>query len=86
MGQQVPRHDVCYTRHRTSSRSSYIDAFSFLVDTAFAKNKDNGGWYHFDDSSVSQMGEGDVVVRTAVHKSTLGLALIDFNCCIFESL
>jgi len=33
--------------------------------TAYAKNKDDGRWYHFDDSSVTPMGEGTVVTKAA---------------------
>ena len=37
----------------------------FLIvssDTAYAKNKDDGRWYNFDDSNVTPYREGDVVV------------------------
>ena len=33
-----------------------------ISDTAYAKNKDDHQWYHFDDSSVSQTSEDSVVV------------------------
>jgi len=33
--------------------------------TAFAKNKDDGQWYNFDDSSVSQTSEDSVVTKAA---------------------
>ena len=33
-----------------------------VVDTAFAKNKNDNKWYHFDDSSVSATTEESVVV------------------------
>lgn len=33
----------------------------FIVDTAFAKNKDDGKWYYFDDSSVSTASEDQIV-------------------------
>jgi len=35
---------------------------SDVVDTAFAKNKNDDQWYHFDDSSVSATTEESVVV------------------------
>lgn len=34
------------------------------ADTAYGKNKDDGEWYSFDDSSVSQTTADSVVVRT----------------------
>lgn len=33
--------------------------------TAYAKNKDDGRWYHFDDSSVTPISEGTVVTKAA---------------------
>ncbi|CAG0901388.1 unnamed protein product [Darwinula stevensoni] len=33
--------------------------------TAYARNKDDGCWYHFDDSTVQQAVEGKVVSRAA---------------------
>ena len=36
--------------------------FFFSLDTAFAKNKDDGKWYYFDDSSVSTASEDQIVV------------------------
>lgn len=32
------------------------------IDTAYAKNKDDGKWYYFDDSSVSPASEDQIVV------------------------
>ena len=37
--------------------------FSVSTDTAYAKNKDDTQWYHFDDSSVSSSSEDACVVR-----------------------
>lgn len=34
-----------------------------LIDTAYAKNKTDGKWYYFDDSSVSSASEDQIVVR-----------------------
>jgi len=36
--------------------------FCYIVDTAFAKNKNDNQWYHFDDTSVSVTTEDSVVV------------------------
>lgn len=55
-------------------------------DTAYAKNKDDGKWYYFDDSSVSPASEDQIVVSTELarassanrywtHSKTLSLAL-----------
>ena len=33
-----------------------------FTDTAYGKNKDDGRWYHFDDSSVTPISESGVVV------------------------
>lgn len=45
-----------------SHRSDYI----FSLDTAFAKNKDDGKWYYFDDSSVSTASEDQIVVSMSL--------------------
>lgn len=34
------------------------------LDTAYGKNKVDGKWYYFDDSSVSSASEDQIVVRT----------------------
>jgi len=39
----------------------------FFLDTAYAKNKDDGRWYYFDDSSVSPASADSVVVRVEVN-------------------
>lgn len=36
--------------------------FVFLIDIVYVKNKDDGEWYYFDDSSVTLFLEDDVVV------------------------
>lgn len=38
--------------------------FLLPTDTAYAKNKVNGKWYYFDDSSVSLASEDQIVVST----------------------
>ena len=35
---------------------------SGVSDTAYGKNKEDGEWYYFDDSSVSSATEDDTVV------------------------
>ncbi|XP_023375286.1 ubiquitin carboxyl-terminal hydrolase 4 [Otolemur garnettii] len=39
--------------------------FVDLTDTAYAKNKLNGKWYYFDDSSVSLASEDQIVTKAA---------------------
>uniref|UniRef100_A0A669QJ07 Ubiquitin carboxyl-terminal hydrolase 4 n=1 Tax=Phasianus colchicus TaxID=9054 RepID=A0A669QJ07_PHACC len=39
--------------------------FLFPTDTAYAKNKVNGKWYYFDDSSVSLASEDQIVTKAA---------------------
>jgi len=48
---------VCLFLSLIAYAASYFD-----VDTAFAKNKNDDQWYHFDDSSVSATTEDSVVV------------------------
>lgn len=38
-------------------------------DTAYAKNKDDGKWYNFDDSSVSPANEDQIVVSLLICES-----------------
>merc|ERR1712211_126128 len=33
--------------------------------TAYGKNKDDGRWYHFDDSSVTPISENAIVTKAA---------------------
>ena len=33
-------------------------------DTSYARNKDNGQWYYFDDSKVTYAREDQIVVST----------------------
>lgn len=41
---------------------------SFLsTDTAYAKNKIDGQWYYFDDSSVSGASEDQIVVSCCIY-------------------
>lgn len=42
---------------------------SSCSDTAYAKNKDDGKWYNFDDSSVSPANEDQIVVSVLICKS-----------------
>lgn len=41
-----------------------------LIDTAYAKNKDDGKWYYFDDSSVSPASEDQIVVSFCVRSNS----------------
>ena len=43
------------------------DAFNLKChpDTAYGKNKLDGNWYYFDDSSVTQTNEEAVVTKAA---------------------
>ena len=36
--------------------------FLCVTDTAYGKNKEDGKWYYFDDSSVSSATEDQIVV------------------------
>lgn len=45
---------------------SYSCNFIFFSDTAYAKNKEDGKWYYFDDSSVSPANEDQIVVSVLV--------------------
>ena len=36
-----------------------------ITDTAYGKNKTDGNWYYFDDSSVTQTNEEAVVTKAA---------------------
>jgi hypothetical protein len=38
-------------------------SLSFVPDTAYAKNQNDGKWYHFDDAMVTAIDEEGVVVR-----------------------
>lgn len=42
-------------------------------DTAYAKNKDDGKWYNFDDSSVSPASEDQIVVSLLICQSRVFL-------------
>lgn len=45
--------------------------YFLVLDTAFAKNKDDGKWYYFDDSSVSTASE-DQIVASIFYVSKFG--------------
>ena len=50
-----------------------------ILDTAYCKNKDTGKWYHFDDSSVSEVDSTNrLVVHISSHPYHLEIILI--NC------
>ena len=39
-----------------------FDSTCLFLDTAYAKNCKDGQWYSFDDSSVSRVDEGQIIV------------------------
>lgn len=64
--------------------SALIAVFSCLLilcyfsDTGYAKNKDDGKWYNFDDSSVSPASEDQIVVSVLICKSHRQQVLLHF--------
>lgn len=59
--------------YQVSDLQIFLQFFLFLLlvfcsDTAYAKNKDDGKWYNFDDSSVSPANEDQIVVSTLFYK------------------
>ena len=42
-----------------------LNLHCIVVDTAYGKNKTDGNWYYFDDSSVTQTNEEAVVTKAA---------------------
>lgn len=59
--------------YQVSDVQIFLQFFLFLLlvfcsDTAYAKNKDDGKWYNFDDSSVSPANEDQIVVSTLFYK------------------
>lgn len=53
-------HLVCFGLRKFSG---WAIRFIHLADTAYGKNKMDGNWYYFDDSSVSAATEDQIVVR-----------------------
>ena len=43
----------------------YLSLHYIISDTAYGKNKTDGNWYYFDDSSVTQTNEEAVVTKAA---------------------
>ena len=52
----------CQNKKNCIKRVNLITYFSFLLDTAYAKNNKTNSWYHFDDSTVTSCTEDQVVV------------------------
>lgn len=50
--------------HVTNTACLMCDQLFPHSDTAYGKNKVDGKWYYFDDSSVSSASEDQIVVRT----------------------
>ena len=46
-------------------RLKYLNLHYIISDTAYGKNKTDGNWYYFDDSSVTQTNEEAVVTKAA---------------------
>jgi ubiquitin C-terminal hydrolase len=44
--------------------SPVLQRFVAFLDTAFGKNKNDGRWYYFDDSNVTE-AKGDIVTKAA---------------------
>jgi len=62
---------VCYSiSSEVMCKSGFV-----AVDTAFAKNKNDNQWYHFDDSSVSATSEDSVVVSVLLYCSVCHTSL-----------
>ena len=40
-----------------------MNSISIHPDNAYAKNKDTGKWYNFDDNDVSEITEDKLVVK-----------------------
>lgn len=47
-----------------------LNFLSVVSDTAYAKNQNDGKWYHFDDAMVTAIDEESVVVRFPLYKVT----------------
>lgn len=65
-----------------------MSPLNFFSDTAYAKNKDDGNWYYFDDSSVSESSEDSVCVSeyfdTMIYQPGLNiLFFVDESCLCF---
>lgn len=60
------------------------------TDTAYAKNKLDGKWYYFDDSSVSSATDDQIVVRSSLNwcfgRAGLGPAGVECPCWVTVSL
>ena len=63
----------------------YFETILILfLDTAYAKNKDDGRWYYFDDSSVTSSSEDAVVVRTRFHRQNSLFKSLNFRVLNFH--
>ena len=50
-----------------------------FIDTAYAKNKDDGNWYYFDDSSVTSSSEDAVVVSNLCNQNIFKVVIFFVN-------
>lgn len=53
-------------------------------DTAYAKNKDDGKWYNFDDSSVSPANEDQIVVSVLIYEKRATVLLYSSKAVLLE--
>uniref|UniRef100_A0A4W6D9F7 ubiquitinyl hydrolase 1 n=1 Tax=Lates calcarifer TaxID=8187 RepID=A0A4W6D9F7_LATCA len=68
-GEPPSRYDlIAVSNHYGGLRDGHCK-FTYLVfvrpDTSYAKNKDNGQWYYFDDSKVTYAREDQIVTNAA---------------------
>ncbi len=61
-------------------------SLNIFPDTAYAKNKDDGSWYYFDDSSVSESSEDSVCVSqyfvTMIYQPGLNILFFVVESCL----
>lgn len=86
--------NVCKTvklvLYQVSDLQIFLQFFLFLLvfcsDTAYAKNKDDGKWYNFDDSSVSPANEDQIVVSTLSYKHHTSVVPLCVHQCLNSHL
>lgn len=66
--------------HMPSFCSTHFSALS--TDTSYARNKDNGQWYYFDDNKVTYAREEQIVVSLAKWQLRI---IYTFFCCLAMS-
>lgn len=63
----------------THKEEKSVIYYILVSDTAYAKNKDDGKWYNFDDSSVSPANEDQIVVSVPIGKSQANFPTVDYS-------